>query len=344
VIRALRSGATLLLALVAGLASAATATGFLQLPAGGEDGPVTMFYPSSDPARAVQLGPFNLTLALQGKPVRGNGRLVVMSHGTHGSGMPHADLAGRLVAAGFIVAIPLHRGDNYVDASDAGPASWKRRPIEISRTIDRLAADPRFAGLLALDKVGMFGMSAGGHTALTLAGGRWSPAVMRKHCELHLDDDFASCVGLAFQLQGNVLDGAKKLLARAFLARGLADDAWYTYTDPRIAAIVAEVPYSVNFDMASLATPRVPLGLIRNGKDIWLKPAYHIDAVLRACGGCTLVADLPTAGHGSLMSPQLPTMPEPAESLLRDPPGFDRSLVPPAHAAIVTYFRQHLLP
>ncbi len=41
------------------------------------------------------------------------------------------------------------------------------RPRDVSRTIDSVAADPRFAAFLALDKVGMYGMSAGGHTALT---------------------------------------------------------------------------------------------------------------------------------------------------------------------------------
>jgi predicted dienelactone hydrolase len=33
-------------------------------------------------------------------------------------------------------------------------------------------------------------MSAGGHTALSFAGGRWSPAQLRRHCEAHLAEDF----------------------------------------------------------------------------------------------------------------------------------------------------------
>jgi predicted dienelactone hydrolase len=110
-------------------------------------------------------------LAEQAAPVRGNGRLVVISHGSGGSPWVHADLARSLVEAGFVVAMPQHRGDNYRDDRDPGPDSWTLRPQEVSRAIDAVAQDPRFAPLLKLDKVGMYGMSAGGHTALSMAGG-----------------------------------------------------------------------------------------------------------------------------------------------------------------------------
>ena len=76
-----------------------------------------------------------------------------------------------------------------------------------------MARDGRFAPLLSLDRVGMYGMSAGGHTALVLAGGRWSPSVLLKHCEAHLAEDFQTCVGLAARLHGDFLDGVKKWVA-----------------------------------------------------------------------------------------------------------------------------------
>ena len=67
---------------------------------------------------------------------------------------------------------------------------------------------------------------------------------------------------------------------------------------------------------------------------------------LAAAGHCVLVADLPGAGHGSLMSPPPPRekLSGIAADLLADPPGFDRTLVAPAHAQIVAFFRQNLLP
>jgi predicted dienelactone hydrolase len=334
--------AALLLAFAAGLAQAGV--GMLELPARGEDGPITVFYPTAQAPTTVARGPFHLKLAPDAAPVKGNGRLIVLSHGSGGNAWVHTDLATQLVEAGFVVASPLHRGDNYLDMADVGPATWKRRPLEVSRTIDAIAADARLAPLLSLDRVGMFGMSAGGHTALTLAGGRWSPSALRRHCEAHIADDFPTCVGLALQLHGDWLDAPKKKLAMFAIRRRLDDSTWYGHTDPRLAAIVAEVPFAVDFDPTSLAQPVVPLGLVRNGRDAWLAAAYHVNPVLRTCRTCELVSDLPTAGHGSLLSPQPVNLPPAADALLRDPPGFDRKLVPPAHARIVDFFRGHLLP
>lgn len=337
-----RLGALLSLALAA--AGAQAAVGLRELPPKGDDGPVTVFYPTRDAAGSVTRGPFHFQLAWQGAPARGNGRLVVLSHGSGGAAWTYEALARRFVEAGFTVAVPEHRGDNWHDHAEVGPASWKRRPAEVSRAIDAVAADARLAPLLQLDRVGVFGMSAGGHTALTLAGGRWSPAALMKHCDAHLDDDFPSCVGLALQLKGDLLDGPKKSLARFAIHHKLDDATWYSHTDPRVAAIVAEVPFAVDFDMDSLAHPRMPLGLVRNGRDAWLAPAFHVSRVLQACSGCVLVSDLPSAGHGSLMEPPPPGLTGAAAALLNDPPGFDRALVPPAHARIVAFFVQHLLP
>lgn len=94
-----------------------------------------------------------------------------------------------------------------------------------------MGQDPRFGPLLALDKVGMYGMSAGGHTALSVAGGRWSPARFRQHCESHISEDFQVCVGLATRLNGNLLDGLKTTAALWVIRYRFSDAAWQTHTD-----------------------------------------------------------------------------------------------------------------
>jgi predicted dienelactone hydrolase len=316
--------------------------GLAQVPGLEGDGPVTVFYPSSGHAAMVERGPFRFLLAENGAPVRGNGRLVVLSHGSGGSPWLHAHLAQRLVEAGFTVAVPEHQGDNWHDMSRRGLASWKRRPAEVSRAIDALARDPRFDPLLSLDRVGVYGVSAGGHTALTLAGGRWSPSVLLKHCERHLSQDFHTCVGLTSRLRGDLLDGTRKLVALNLLRYHLSDRTWYSHRDPRIQAAVADVPFAAGFDLESLANPPVPLGIVVAGQDAWLTPRFHSRAVLRACAACELVAELPAAGHASLLSPQPPRLTGLAGELLSDPPGFDRSAVPSAHAAIVGFFNRRL--
>ena len=344
-----RYGAVVLLALIAAALppAARAAVGVRQLAASSEDGPVTVFYPAAAPEQALKRGPFTLSLAENAPPVRGNGRLVVVSHGSGGNAWVHSDLARALVAAGFVVAMPEHQADNSRNPSEPGPASWKRRPAEVSRAIDAVGRDGALAPLLALDRVGVYGMSAGGHTALTLAGGRWSPAQLRRHCEAHLAEDFNGCVGLALRLNGDVLDGPKRTVAMAVIRVRLQDEQWYAHEDPRVQAVVAGVPFASDFDPASLASPRVPLALVTAGRDLWLVPRFHGGAVLAACRPrCELLADLPGAGHGALLSPPPPSdvLGGLAAYLLMDPPGFDRKELPALDARIAGFFRARLLP
>ena len=322
----------------------ATAMGMSQIAGEAGDGPVTVYYPTLEDARLIPRGRMNLLIAPDSTVERGNGRLVVISHGSGGSPWVHADLARHLVEAGFFVAVPQHRADNYQDDSNPGPDSWKLRPAEISRAIDAVAREARFAPLLHLDKVGAYGMSAGGHTVLTLAGGKWSPALFLHHCEAHLEEDFQSCVGLFTRLTGGPLDGIKKWLALAVLRHRFSDNALQAHGDPRIAAVVAGVPSSADFDMSSFESPRVPLGLVTARQDQWLHPRFHSDRVLAACKRCVVVADLPTAGHGALLSPLPPGLTGLLGDMLNDPPGFDRREMGEVDRKIAAFFVKNLLP
>jgi len=324
--------------------SAQADTGMVQIPGLEGDGQVTVYYPTSAKAEAHKRGPFTIQLAPGGTPQRGNGRLVILSHGSGGNPWVHSNLAIALVEAGFVAAMPEHRGDNFRDHSKPGPESWRRRPLEVSRAIDAVARDARFAPLLSTDKVGVYGMSAGGHAALSHAGGRWSPTTFRQHCERNIAEDFPACAGLATDLKGDWWDPVKKRSVLWVLWWRFSDPAWQTHSDPRVWAVVAAVPYAADFEMASLAQPRVPLGIVNAGKDIWLQPRFHAEAVLKACKTCVLVADLPTGGHGALLSPLPPGLTGNVGALLNDPPGFDRKLLPAVDRKIVEFFHKHLLP
>jgi len=332
------------LALCLLVALAQGATGLTQIAGRDGDGPTTVFYPSDGVAAPVKRGPFTMQLVENGAPARGNGRLVILSHGSGGNPWVHSDLAIALVEAGFVAAMPEHRGDNYRDPSKPGPESWKRRPGEVSRAIDAVTRDTRFAPNLSAEKVGVYGMSAGGHTALLFAGGRWSPMNFRQHCERHIDEDFPACAGLATSLTGGWWDAFKKRSVLWVLAWRFSDPAWQTHSDARVKAVVAAVPYAADFDMASFAAPPVPLGIVNAGRDTWLLPRYHAEAVLRACKSCTLVADLPTAGHGALLSPLPPGLTGIVGALLNDPPGFDRKVLPDVDRKIAAFFVKTLLP
>lgn len=326
---------------------AAASLGWRELPATADLRPITVHYPSSGRAEPVRHGPAVQLMAPEGEPLRGNGRLVVISHGTGGSPRVHVDLARALVRAGFVVAMPEHRGDTTLDYSDQGSFnSPERRPQEVSRSIDAVARDPRLAPLLDLRQVGVYGMSAGGFTALTLAGGRWSPQQFVRHCDAHLAEDWYFCTGVITSLTGGWLDGFKQWVARHEIHRRFdGDTAWRQHTDPRVAAIVAAVPAAAAFDLDSLRQPNVPLGLVTMGADRWLLPRFHADAVLAACGPrCERVAHLPQGGHGAMLSPLPPGLDGTLGEMLNDPPGFDRAALPEVDQRIVDFFRRHLLP
>jgi predicted dienelactone hydrolase len=318
--------------------------GLVELPARPDAGPVTVLFPTSAPATAERRGAFVIDVAVDVVPQRGNGRLVVMSHGSPGSPWPYFDLARVLVDLGFVVAMPEHHADNVNDDSDAGPPSWKRRPLEVSRAIDRVAEDARFQPLLKIDRVGMYGMSAGGHTALALAGGRWSPARLRTHCNAHIAEDFHACAGPTLALDGGLLDRLKIVLVRAVINVMLRGTEEHGHTDPRIAAIALGVPFAADFDPASFSAPAMPVAIITARLDRWLAPAFHSEAVLAACRSCERLADLETGGHGALLSPLPPARGGLIDRLIDDPPGFDRAtIVPEVNRRIAAFFAKHLL-
>jgi len=106
------------------------------------------------------------------------------------------------------------------------------------------------------------------------------------------------------------------------------------HQDPRVAAVVAAVPTAADFDMSSLAMPRVPLVLVLAEKDLWLAPHFHGAAVRSACQNCEVIADMPGARHGSMLSPLPPDVGGSAGDLLNDPPGFDRGCMPRSIAGL----------
>ncbi len=315
-----------------------TAMGMTVLSSVAGGGSVTVFYPSSSAAGEVKRGPFTLQLANNGVPLLANRRLMVFSHGSGGAPWPMADLARSFVNAGYMVAMPEHAGDNYKDMQKAGPASWKLRPNEVSQAIDAVQQDRRFAQLIDFDNVGVYGTSAGGLTALVLAGGKWSPANFKRYCLAHMAEDFPACVGLATQLKGNWGDAIKLTIAGWVHRLYFGDETLFGHHDSRIKAVLASVPMAAPFDLTTLAKPQIATGLISAAQDLWLAQAAHVRAVQAACGNCTLVLDLPDAGHGSLLSPWPPELAQSLTPLLVDPPAFVRAELPVHYKKMVDFF------
>ncbi len=274
--------------------------------------PVTLVYPSAAISTRHRIGPFEIEGAPGAEPLPGRRRLVVLSHGTGGSALADYTLAATLARAGFLVAQPQHAGDNYQDASLAGPASWMKRPYEISAVIDALGAHPRWQARLALDRVGVHGMSAGGLTALTLAGGQWRTLDLVSHCLANGEEDFGFCYAGAPGKPEQDMRRANYERAKGVPEQQLPDalrilqggrDSGDPRPDPRVAAVTVSVPVAAILRPDSLERIAVPVGVVTAGRDVMLLPRFHGEYLLANCPSCIRLAELPDAGHFDVLSP-----------------------------------------
>lgn len=322
--------------------------------------PVTIVYPTLTPTRATTFGPFTIEVASDAPPTPGRHRLVVLSHGTAGSPLADHALAARLARAGFVVAQLVHDGDNHLDRRLAGPESFRLRPVEAMHVINALAADAAWSPRLNLSKVGVHGMSAGGVTALSLAGAQWRTLNLVRHCLSHPQDDEGFCYQGARTAEERAERQARFDRARLWPefvlpaelttwhgGRSPASERDDPRPDPRIASVTAAVPVAAIFSEDSLRRIRVPVGVVSAGLDAVLAPRFHSGRVLAHCASCELLADLP-AGHFDLLWP----WPEEVAKAVaaqqwrggEPTPGFDAGLRDQAHDRIVAFHRRHLLP
>ena len=174
-------------------ASAADGVGFRQITipsaARAADLDVIVWYPASAAGEPAMLGEsifFEGTPAVQDAPIMdGTFPLILLSHGAGLGGRAQAMswIAGPLAQRGFVVAAPTHPGNTGRDRSAAQTMKLWLRPADISATLDAIEADADLNAHLAPGKVGVLGLSMGGHTALSIAGARIDPARLAAYCD-----------------------------------------------------------------------------------------------------------------------------------------------------------------
>jgi predicted dienelactone hydrolase len=281
-----------------------------------------IWYPSDAAGKPEQLFLDTQTVAI-GAPVAGhNLPLIMMSHGQGGRFANHYDTALALAAAGFVAAALTHTGDNLHDQSRVLAIQDRSRQLRVvtDYMLHAWPIDP--------NRIGVFGFSAGGFTALVAAGGVPDLSKLPTHCAQ-----------------------APAEFTCALIARNHADithlpvvpaSAWIH--DPRIkAAVVAAPALGFTFGKSGLAGLRVPVQLWRAERDHVLPQPFYAQAVKD---------DLPTppeyhvvahADHLDFLSPCDAEKARIVAIICQSPAGFDRAAFHATfNAAVVAFFRRTL--
>ncbi|MBV8619510.1 MAG: dienelactone hydrolase [Curvibacter sp.] len=293
---------------LAGTMAWAQAAGYQHGHADDPQGPaleISIWYPSATPAGSLDLGPYTLKVAPDA-PLQGRGLpLVVVSHGNGGSMMGHQDTAIALADAGFVVAAVTHTGDNYADQSRA--LDILDRPRQISRVIDHMLS--RWPGHEAIDpaRVGVFGFSSGGFTALVDIGGRPDLSLIAGVCREHPED--YACGLIARSRQPVALPAVPVSLH-----------------DERIrAAVVAAPALGFTFTAEGLKDVKVPVQLWRAEDDRLLPQPRYAEAVRLALPQAPEYHVVPLAGHFDFLAPCSALLAQHVPDICRSNPGFDRA-------------------
>jgi predicted dienelactone hydrolase len=275
-----------------------------------------IWYPTTARPRLMLLG-FGLQQVAPNGPVAGQGLpLVMISHGNGGGRASHVDTALALAAAGFVVVAPTHTGDNYADQGEVGSLMWLTdRARSVRSSIDYMLG--AWPGRDRIDpaRIGIFGFSAGGFTALTAIGGE--PDLSRIAPQCLKADEFACHL---WKPEDAPLPGPDVFVH-----------------EPRIrAAVIAAPGFGFVFVPHGLARVRAKVELWAGDADDKVPYASNTGPVRAALGVRAQYRNVPGAGHFAFLTPCDPLGPA---FLCRDAKGFNRRAFHRAfNAEVVRFF------
>jgi predicted dienelactone hydrolase len=283
---------------------------------------VGIWYPTDSHAGTKLIG-----LSMQ--KVAGNGNvagrdlpLIVISHGNYGLLSSHSDTALALASAGFVVAAVTHTGDNVQDQSYVGTPRWLiDRQRHIHLVLDYMLSEWPAHRQIDPARIGMFGFSAGGFTALVSIGGVPDLAQIGSHCKAR--PEFACTLWKQLPLAS------------------APDSAWIH--DARIkAAVIAAPGYGFAFEPNGLSHVTAAVQLW-NGTDDSNVPYATNEAVVRKL--LPTPPDyhaVPGAAHFSFLAP-CPSWLFPL--ICKDAHGFDRrAFHRDFDSTVVAFFQSKLAP
>jgi predicted dienelactone hydrolase len=305
--------------------------GFVDLaltdPVEGGPMPAIVVYPTRSAAGTTRLGPITISAGREAPPAPGPHPLIVFSHGTGGSNLGHHDSLTALSRAGFVAAAVQHPRDNYRDDSGfATDLQLVGRAHHIVALIDGLVAHPTVGPLIDRGRIGMVGHSAGGYTALLIAGAVPNFALAKAYREAVPFDPY-------------------RQRAEAVGAQRRKPDLQYV-ADPRVRAVVLLAPaIGYAFDRAALANVHVPVRLYRPAADEMLPHPWHAERIAQSLPVPPEYQVLDRSGHFVFLAPCSWEFAWIAKQICTDPPGVDRAAVHERlNAEMAAFFRRSLTP
>jgi predicted dienelactone hydrolase len=259
-----------------------------------------VWYPCSQPSGEVEIGKIPLPGTKDCPLPDRKSPLIVVSHGRTGSLAGHHDTAEVLADAGFIVAAINHAGDTSADLSRTDDlAIYVQRPNDIKRLVDFMLGTPACASSIDRERIGLFGFSRGGYTALAVIGA---------------NPDWANVTELCKEIKNHVCD---QIRARQFPGS--------VTHDPRIKAAVIADPLGVFFTEGSFGDVKIPVQLWASefgGDGVLPHSVDIVDKNLPSKHEYHVVAN---SGHFSFLAPCPPELVAKLPRICADASGVDRT-------------------
>ncbi|MCZ4282525.1 dienelactone hydrolase family protein [Kiloniella laminariae] len=276
---------------------------------------IGIWYPTDAEAPAEPNTPFLQALSINSEPAGANLPVVLMSHGYGGWMAGHADTALTLAQSGYVVVAPTHTGNNYEDESYP-PSRWMQdRPRHIRLALDYILSSWESREIIDPGKVGIFGFSAGGYTALVSSGAIPDIKTMLSYCA-DSPEELACTLGLKE-------DPKIAELAELFV------ENWGH--DSRISAAVVVAPglgFAFNKQALKQITIPVQLWAAANDKNVPYKSNTAI--VRQSLPQEPDYHQVENAGHFAFLPPCNPRLkganPEVWNMVCVDDPSFDRTM------------------
>ncbi|RKH43737.1 alpha/beta hydrolase family protein [Corallococcus sicarius] len=209
--------------------------------------------------------------------------LVLLSHGSGGSGIDLSWFGAHLAAHGFIVLSVNHPGNTFQDTSPLGFARAWERPKDFTVILDHLLKDPTWGPRVDAERIGASGHSMGGYTAMALVGLRLNLEWIEKRCTTPGTREEIGCESLR-DVDYRRIDFKE---SRA------------SYRDPRVKAAFAMAPgMAASFEAQDTADIQQPVELIlAKGDELMPHEQHGLQLSGRMPPETTTTVVLEEAGH-----------------------------------------------